>query len=418
MRILLIAGHGEGDPGTVQNGLEEAELAREQVTLLQKSLIARGIQTDVYNMQKSMCQYLRAGNSYNFGLYDYVLEVHFNSSKTPEDGETTGTEIYVHKTEKIRTAEENILKELESLGFTNRKVRDDKEDLLVMNVCKVKQKRSYALIEICFLSDADDVRLYLANKVAVADAIARGIARGYGLAVEERPAQESSDGRIYKVPADEIEYIGYFYGKNGNESIKSAYTRISGERGREPDYLFNAELFEFNSREAASDVVCGGKVHKLSENYGIAFPDNKKAVFCYKNNINARDYVGAYPVLIKNGIAESAEPGAVSGSRGRTALGVDGAGNVYIALVPDGKNDMTISELRTALKSAGAHNAINLDGGGSTQFYAPGGKSHYTGRNLRGFIGIWLKKKETVQEIERIISVAELKAMGYTGIKW
>lgn len=198
-------------------------------------------------------------------------------------------------------------------------------------------------------------------------------------------------GKIYSFPMSDIEYIGYFFGDNkGRELVKSAYTRLKKSRGSAPDFLFNAELFEFDTRYAVSDVVCGGVVHRLREGYGIAFPNNNKAVFSYKNNVGAKDYVGAYPVLIKGGKLETSVPSGLSGSRGRTAIGV-GNNNLIVALIPDGSNDATLSALRNSMKSAGATDAINLDGGGSTQFYAPNG-NFFTPRPVRGFIGIWLKK--------------------------
>ena len=105
-------------------------------------------------------------------------------------------------------------------------------------------------------------------------------------------------GRIYEIPLSDIEYIGYFYADDGNEEIKSAKRRITSSRGREPDFLLNAELFDFITRRAASDVVAGGEIVRLTESYGMAFPENKTAVFSYKNNVNAPDYVGAYTILI------------------------------------------------------------------------------------------------------------------------
>ena len=206
-------------------------------------------------------------------------------------------------------------------------------------------------------------------------------------------------GRIYSVPMTDIEYIGYFYASLGNEGIQSAYKRLAKIRGREPDFLLNAELFDFNTRQAASDVVSGGVIHRLTEGYGIAFPDNKTAVLSYKNNVNAKDYIGAYPVLVQNGVATKIVPEGIGGARGRTALGI-GKNNLYIALVPDGNNDLTLEELRMSFLEVGAEHAINLDGGGSTQFYAHEG-NHFTGRNVRGFLGIWLKsskKEETKKE--------------------
>lgn len=210
-------------------------------------------------------------------------------------------------------------------------------------------------------------------------------------------------GRIYTVPMSDIEYIGYFYGANGNETVKEAYPRVTKLRGREPDFLMNAELFDFYTRKAASDVVSGGVKHRLTEGYGIAFPDNKKAVFSYKNNVGAKDYIGAYPVLIRNGKKETAIPSGIGGSRGRTALGAD-ANNLYVALIPDGFNDVTLPQLRTAMRNAGAPDAINLDGGGSTQFYAPNG-NYFSGRPVRGFIGIWLKPGKN-EDIRTVINVS------------
>ena len=209
-------------------------------------------------------------------------------------------------------------------------------------------------------------------------------------------SKKVGSGYMYTVPQSDIEYIGYFYGKNGNENIKNAYSRMKTIRGREPDFFFNAELFDFRTRAAVSDVVEDGKIHKLTETYGIAFPNNTKAVFSYKNNVNAKDYVGAYPVLVRNGKAETSIPSGTSGSRGRTAIGVSN-NSLYIALIPDGANDLTLSQLRTAFIDAGAEHAINLDGGGSTQFYAPNGNC-YTGRAVRGFIAVWLKQTTTTAE--------------------
>lgn len=195
-------------------------------------------------------------------------------------------------------------------------------------------------------------------------------------------------GKIYSIPLSDIEYIGYFYAKGGREEVKSARGRITKERGRMPDFLFNAELFDFKTRKAASDVVSGGVVHRLGEGYGYAFPENKTVVFSYKNNVGAADYVGAYPLLLRNGKAESANPAGITGRRGRTSLALS-SDKLFVALVPDGKG-ATLSELRSTFARLGAENAINLDGGGSTQFYAPLG-NYFSGRPVRGFIGIWIR---------------------------
>ncbi len=196
-------------------------------------------------------------------------------------------------------------------------------------------------------------------------------------------------GRIYALPLKDIEYIGYFGAKNGNETVKTAYPRIKALRNKAPDFLINAELFDFTTRKAASDVVSNGEIQRLGEGYGIAFPNNNTAVFSYKNNVGAKDYIGAYPVLVRNGKEETTVPAGIGGRRGRTALGVSEE-SVFVAVVPDSATGSTLPELRRAFVNFGATNAINLDGGGSTQFYAPQG-NYFSGRPVRGFIAIWVK---------------------------
>lgn len=180
MNFLLIAGHGDGDPGATKLGYKEADLIRELIWLVKDELDAFG---NVYvadvtrNWRKDIC---KNGKWFDFSKYDYVLEIHFNSNAKDLKGnkKTTGTEIYVTRSEKVVSAEENILKGMEMLGFKNRGVKPKNFDLIYYIK---KQGVSSALIEVCFLDDKDDVDLYMSNKKEVAKAIAEGIAKGYKL---------------------------------------------------------------------------------------------------------------------------------------------------------------------------------------------------------------------------------------------
>jgi len=62
----------------------------------------------------------------------------------------------------------------------------------------------------------------------------------------------------------------------------------------------------------------------------------------------------------------------------------------------------TIPQLITEMKRLGCVNAINLDGGGSSQFVSPK-KTFNSGRKVDGFICIWLKaepKPEPKPQVE------------------
>ena len=191
MKILLIAGHGQGDPGACGCGYKEAELVREIVVNLKAKLSAYA-NVDLFDVNKNMYKFLKAGNLFNFKNYDYVFEIHFNAAvdDTKGDGKTTGTEILVHPSEKGTTVEKMILNNISALGFKNRGVKTA-TNLQNMNVCKGKQGVSYALLEICFIDDKDDINLYVSKKDKVITAIANGIITGFNLGypIEEKKAE-------------------------------------------------------------------------------------------------------------------------------------------------------------------------------------------------------------------------------------
>lgn len=188
MDILLIAGHGAGDPGATGNGYKEADLTREVVAGL-KPILSRYVGVDVYNTQKKMSNYLANGGRFDFTPYRKVYEVHFNALKGGKsDGKIKGSEILVHSSilenkdvavkNKAVAVENKILGNLERLGFTNRGVKP-RDDLIVMNTCK-KQGVPYALIEVTFIDDPDDMKLYKQKEKEVIKAIADGIIEGHG----------------------------------------------------------------------------------------------------------------------------------------------------------------------------------------------------------------------------------------------
>lgn len=181
MKILLIAGHGQGDPGACACGYQEATLTREIVSLL-KNKLSSFADVSVFDTSKNMYKYLKSGSSYNFQAFDYVFEIHFNAGvgDISGNGKTTGVEILVHTSERGVSVEQGILNNITALGFKNRGVKT-RSNLLVMNTCKGKQGVSYALLETCFIDDLDDMKRYQAKKNEIADSITKGIIDGFGL---------------------------------------------------------------------------------------------------------------------------------------------------------------------------------------------------------------------------------------------
>lgn len=184
MKILLIAGHGDGDSGAVGNGYKEADLTRETAKLVQKEL-SQFAEVDIADTSKNWYKHIcKQGHSFDFTPYKYVLEFHFNASKkeATSDGKTKGTEIYITTAEKNDAVELEILRGIESIGYKNRGVK--RKNYSLINHIK-KQGVSAALLEVCFIDDIDDMRLYVEKKKEITKAIAQGIVKGFGLSAVE-----------------------------------------------------------------------------------------------------------------------------------------------------------------------------------------------------------------------------------------
>lgn len=183
MKILLIAGHGAGDTGAVGGGFHEADLTRETVTKISAEL-KKSADVTVFDFSKNMYQYLKGGGKFDFSGYDYVLEVHFNAgAKKEQDGKTTGVEILVHTDESGVSVEEKILEKISALGLKSRGIKRRK-DLRNMNVIH-KKGISYALLEVCFIDDPDDMAVFSAKSGLIAKAAADGIKEGFGMSEKE-----------------------------------------------------------------------------------------------------------------------------------------------------------------------------------------------------------------------------------------
>lgn len=210
MKILLIAGHGQGDPGAMGNGYKEADLTREVVKLL-KPQLDKYADVTIADTSKNWLN-----NKMDFSPFYYVLEIHFNAGVNDKKGNngTTGTEIYITTSEKTHGVETEIVKGISSIGFKNRGVK--RKNWAVINRAK-NQGVSSALLEVCFIDDADDMWLFQKRKAEVIKAIANGIIIGFGL--EEETTDDVAIIKNKIGLADEtIEYLKNY--KYGSELIR------------------------------------------------------------------------------------------------------------------------------------------------------------------------------------------------------
>ena len=202
-KILLIAGHGEGDPGACSVWGQEADYTRELATLVQKSL---GSKADVtmYPQEKNCYAQSKKGNVPNYAAYDMTLEIHFNAKAKKDpygDGSFTGVGGYKHPDNGAASIARLIVDKVVALGFKEWLI-DNSTGLLNLNRAQGQGAR-YFLLETAFIDDGDDMNFYSANKGRVAKAIAQGLLEGLGSKATAEDPEEQEYYRVRKSWEDE-----------------------------------------------------------------------------------------------------------------------------------------------------------------------------------------------------------------------
>lgn len=213
MKILLIAGHGAGDPGACSSYGTESTETRKVLSKIKELFGGYNVTVDVYPVGRNA--YADIGNSslqVNFANYDYVFEIHFNSASNVS---ATGVEIWVTNAEQGISVEQAIVSKVAALGYPNRGVK--REDFRVIRTAKNKGT-SAALIETCFISNQGDMNRYNSNFSKVCNAMVEGIAEGFSISKKEvyvkptpQPVQPEEKPKVnYLVKTSSGKQLGAF----------------------------------------------------------------------------------------------------------------------------------------------------------------------------------------------------------------
>lgn len=169
MRVFINPGHDPNvDPGAVNNeyDIHEADVALEVSRYLESYLKEAGVKVCGF-VQDDNLRYVV--NKANESKADIFISVHTNSHDTPYP---EGTETLVYeKGERSEILAEYIQYQIISaLGTVDRGVKE-RPDLYVLKATNMPA----VLVELCFLSNSDDVELLIDNKKEFAAAIARAV---------------------------------------------------------------------------------------------------------------------------------------------------------------------------------------------------------------------------------------------------
>lgn len=167
-KIILSAGHGGIDPGTSGNGYIERDLAIELRNLIVAELKALGINAlvdDDKNALKQTLLWLRG----KFTTGDILVDIHWNSAGP----DAKGSEIFIPDQSSTfeRMLAGELLKCFTIFGFKSRGVRPESESAR-KSLGWMRPGAENLLIEVCFISNALDMKLYQANKHGIARRIA------------------------------------------------------------------------------------------------------------------------------------------------------------------------------------------------------------------------------------------------------
>lgn len=201
------------------------------------------------------------------------------------------------------------------------------------------------------------------------------------------------------LPFDQIEEIACVKAYGKYESLSSVKKRTGA------DIVINAPIFDRLTYSICQSFVCDG-VEK-------GYTDGRRG-FRFDKNIpklawgagNAKQYISEFGLLVVDGQIKNSVSASPHTKRGRTAIGITNDNEFVIYVVTDNEKyavKKTAKKLANKMLSLGCHQAINLDGGGSSQVADRTG-IYTAGRLVAGFICVWLKKTEREDDTMTVIA--------------
>lgn len=164
--IFNIAGHHNNDPGAVHRSVKEADKTKELRNLISKILNQRGHRHVVDNDNETNTQ---LQNRIKPGTGSVLVDLHFNAASNPS---ATGTEVIVSNAANANSramAKELVDGTARILGVRNRGVKTEAQTargrIGILNL----NAGISCLLEVCFISNANDMQLYELKKNELAD---------------------------------------------------------------------------------------------------------------------------------------------------------------------------------------------------------------------------------------------------------
>ena len=188
------------------------------------------------------------------------------------------------------------------------------------------------------------------------------------------------------IPFEKIEKIACVMA-DGKGELAGAVRKRTGA-----DIVINAPVFDMANGRILSSFVCDGvQCGKDDGLRGFRF-DGGAAKLAW-DGTGAKHFISEFGLLVVDGTIRCSVYASANSRRGRTAIGITANNELVVYVVTDNESyaaKKTGKQLAEKMLALGCVQAINLDGGGSSQIADKTG-AYTAGRYVPGFICIWLK---------------------------
>ena len=172
MRVFLNPGHapnGEPDPGACGWGIRECDVAKSVADLVEKHLVAAGVEVEGNLQSDSLEEVVDASNE---SEADIFISIHCNAC----NGNARGTEVwYYHRSAYGELLADCIRHQIvDALGTADRGSKGAKPGVNGLYVLS-NTGATAVLVELAFIENEEDARLLREKQGEFARAIARGV---------------------------------------------------------------------------------------------------------------------------------------------------------------------------------------------------------------------------------------------------
>lgn len=160
------------------------------------------------------------------------------------------------------------------------------------------------------------------------------------------------------------------------------------------DIVINGTLYTFATMKPCQDVKANGVVYSDEYYHYSGFGWNNNSVkLQHSYDMNSFDNFFSCCDLIFNGQdCDTSSVAWVQGARQRSAIGLTAEGEIVVYAT---QYATTIAQVKQTMREARCVEAINLDGGGSTQISTKAYGELYSSRRVQNYICIWAAAPES-----------------------